>query len=1017
MHLTPRHFLFGAVLVPVFTVALAGGGQQPPPAAKPLPLETTRTVKFTTTEGTWISLDASPDGRTLVFDLLGDLHTLPLSGGAATRITEGPAFDAQPRYSPDGGTIVFVSDRSGSHNLWLADADGGHARALTTGDQVNWHGDFTSPEWIDAHTIVVARRDSAGLELVTYDIRSGKGLKATGSSAPSRMRHLGVSVGGDPRYWYLSGSAAASGGMGSWQVQRHDRDTGTTVALTNAVGGGVRPVVSPNGRYLVYASRRDAATALKLRDLESGLERWLVAEVQRDAQDRGSERDLMPGSSFTPDGAALITSYRGKIWRVTIPDGTPTEIPFTADVEQRLGPLTQFQYRLEDAPVRVRQIRDLRVSPDGRHLAFNALRHIWAIDRTGGTPRRLTSMDLGEYAPAWSPDGRFLAYVTWTDTEGGHVYRMRSDGTGQPERLTRRAGFYHNVSYTPDGDQLVFVRAPLAWRLQNATELSVRSRPSDVDLVRMPAAGGDVTRVSPLALVPVWTLQVPLPHFVRGSDRVHIHDGNDGLVSMRLDGTDRRVILKAKDGASPVHEMQRSPDGLRVLIRARQSLLFVATLPPAGGPPPALSLDKLSAAPCPVVRVARFGADFPTWSADGRTVHYGFGRTFFSHDLAAAEASPTYAPAQVDIALTVPRDRPEGTVVLRGARILTLKTTAKAPAQASASFDVIENGDIVITNNRIAAVGPGGGVRAPAGARVMDVSGTTIMPGLVDVNGLMRPSSGIHRSQAWEYLVNLSYGVTTVHAPETGNFEDVTYGDLVEAGQLIGPRLVHIGRWLSEQDELKSLDDARAVLQRYATQYQTRSIEEYVTENRRLRQWIAMAAREQQITLTAEAGGNLVHDLTLMLDGFGGLEHNMPIVPLYQDVVRLAAESGITYTPNLLVSYGAPQGEDYFYQRYDAHDDPKLGRFFPHEELDARTLRRPAFAREDQFIFRDVARQAARILAAGGRVALGAHGRLPGLGVHWELWALASGMSNADALRAATLMGADAIGLGQDLGS
>src|ERR1043166_351543 len=100
-----------------------------------LPLATTRTVRFTTAEGTWMSVDLSPDGGTIVFDLLGDLYTVPLSGGKATRIVGGNSIDVQPRYSPDGKSLVFISDRSGVEATWISDADGTHPRLLTAGGQ------------------------------------------------------------------------------------------------------------------------------------------------------------------------------------------------------------------------------------------------------------------------------------------------------------------------------------------------------------------------------------------------------------------------------------------------------------------------------------------------------------------------------------------------------------------------------------------------------------------------------------------------------------------------------------------------------------------------------------------------------------------------------------------------------------------------------------------------------------------------------------------------------------------
>ena len=452
-----------------------------------------------------MSLDVSPDGRTILFDLLGDLYTLPIAGGTARRITDGPGFDAQPRYSPDGRLITFISDRSGSHNLWVADADGKNARALATPLQSAF-GDYASPEWIDAHTVAVSKRDG-GMDLVLYDIRGGKGLKVTGTGTPAGSGFMGVALGGDPRYWYVGNSTntlgtlpggPASRGLGTWQVHLYDRDSARSVALTNRLGGALRPVVSPDGRYLVYGSRHDALTALRVRDLESGTERWLVDKVDRDLQERGNDRDTMPGSSFTPDSSALITSYGGKIWRVAIQDGAATQIPFTAEIEQQLGPLVQFQYRIDETPLTVRQIHDPQVSADGKRVAFNAMRQIWTADRAGGEPRRLTPPHISAYSPAWSPDGQFLAYSTWSDIEGGHVFRIRSDGTGTPERLTRHAAFYYKLTYTPDGQRLVFLRGPLEWRRQNAKEPSPQSRLfTGGDLVWLPASGGDITQDQP----------------------------------------------------------------------------------------------------------------------------------------------------------------------------------------------------------------------------------------------------------------------------------------------------------------------------------------------------------------------------------------------------------------------------------------------------------------------------------------------------------------------------------------
>src|SRR5437773_3025690 len=472
-------------------------GQERP--AEELPLKPARAVEFTTSEGTWISLDVSPDGRTIVFELLGDLYTLPITGGEARRITSGPAFDSQPRYSPDGTTIVFLSDRSGSENVWLCDADGKHPRAVTKGDK----NLYASPEWTPDGDYVVASKTAMPLG-ATYEIwlhhkDGGTGISLTKQDtgqAPGRgfgrgVSAIGAAFGPDPRYlWY----ARHRGGFGynldfpQWEIAIYDRQTGKVFNQTDLYGSAMRPVLSPDGKWLVYATRHDAETGLRLRSLSSGDEQWLVYPVQRDDQESRFTRDLMPGSSFTPDSKALITSYGGKIMRVDIATGQASETPFTAHVEQNLGPLVRFDNRADTGQVLVRQIRNASTSPDGRRLVFSALDKLYVMDLPGGAPRRLTSDTVHEQVPAWSPDGQWIAYVTWTQ-DGGTLVKVRADGRGAPVRLTPDVAFYDVPVWSPDGQKVVFVKGPRAPRITEHFG-------PGYELDWVPAAGGAATRVT-----------------------------------------------------------------------------------------------------------------------------------------------------------------------------------------------------------------------------------------------------------------------------------------------------------------------------------------------------------------------------------------------------------------------------------------------------------------------------------------------------------------------------------------
>ena len=621
------------------------------PSAEGLPLKPTRTVSFTTDEGTWLSLDVSPDGRTIVFDLLGDLYTLPIAGGKATPITRGMAFDGQPRYSPDGRSIVYVSDSSGAENVWTVDADGRNPRAVTKGQRTS----YASPEWTPDGKYIVVSKDKmyptfSWYDLYLYNRYGGAGVKLTGAGTqgpPSPYRppvpdnFMGAAFGKDPRYIYAAVKQKPfeyNLQLPSWQVAVYDRETGKTFYRTDAPGSGMRPVLSPDGRWLVYATRRDTATALRLRDLASGDETWLATAVQRDDQESRFTRDLMPGSSFTPDSRALITSYGGKLWRVEVPSGRATAIPFTADVRQEMGPPLRFAYGINDTTLTVQQIRGARPSPDGRRLVFTALDKLWIMDLPRGRPRRLTTSALGEHSPVWSPDGRWVAYVTWSD-QGGDVMRVAPQPGSRPERLTRQSAFYEKLNYTPDGRRLVVARGPRQRRVEGEDPASGPA--SAIELTWLPAAGGETRAITPLNAYG-W------PHFTRDSARVYIYDAADGLVSMRFDGTDRKAILKVTGFTPPplgegppqadqADEILISPDGDRMLASVNNNLWLV-TAPVVGGQTLTVSVSAPDAAQVPLKRVTRIGGDFVGWANDGRSFYYSAGHSFFTYDVARADS-------------------------------------------------------------------------------------------------------------------------------------------------------------------------------------------------------------------------------------------------------------------------------------------------------------------------------------------------------------------------------------------
>ena len=1001
-----------------------------------LPLIPTRPLRFTTDEGTWMSLDVSPDGRTIVFDLLGDLYTIPAAGGAATRITSGSGFDGQPRFSPDGKSIVFVSDRSGSENLYVVDLMGTQVRPLTRGPNQA----FISPDFTpDGQYVVVSKSN----DLWLYHVGGGSGLRLTGTApppppgggggGPQPTNFMGASVSPDGRYIYAgarTGPAGYNQMLGTTQVVMYDRQTGRLATRTLNLGNGFRPAISPDGRYLAYASREMAVTGLKLRELSSGDEVWIARDIQRDDIESRGSRDLLPGYSWTSDSKAIILAHHGKIWRLDVASGTQAPIPFTADVDQLIGDLVKFEYPINDSVLTVRQIRGARPSPDGKRLAFSALDRLWTMDLPNGTPKRVTTAADGEHMPVWSPDGKYIAYVSWTE-DGGDIWRVPAAG-GRPQKLTTQSAFYDDIMYSPTGSRIVSARAARTQRAIVNDEIN----PNLVitDLVWLPASGGATNYITSIT-------NAGRPHFTTDTSRIWLYEPSDGLVSFRWDGTDRKAHLKVTGFVQPnagpaaqprqASELQVSPDGNRVLALV-DNRIFVVPLAMTGGPTPSISVQQASGGALPFRRLSRIGGDWMGWNADSKNVFYSLGRAFFQYDLARADSlaadsaskappargeartgaasgpnKPVYDAARIDVAITAPKDRPSGSVVLRGARIITMKGDA-----------IIARGDVVVTDNRIVAVGAQGSVAVPAGARIIDVAGKTIMPGLIDVHAHMWPQWGVHSPQPYMYTANLAYGVTTTRDPQTSTSDVISYGDAVEVGQIIGPRIYTTGPGIFIQDDVNSADDAKEVMRRYSEFYLTETIKQYMAGDRRQRQWIVMAAKAQMITPTLEGGLDFKKNMTEAMDGYAGIEHTLPIAPMYKDAIGLFAQSGTTWTPTLLVQYGGPWAENWWYEHYDILADPKLAHFTPFSELARRGLRRPQWFRDSEYSYKLFAEQAKKVVDAGGRIGLGGHGQLQGLGVHWELWSIASGgMKPFDALRVATIFGAEAIGLQQQIGS
>ena len=989
-----------------------------------LPLKPTRRFVADVSHGTWMSLDLSPDGRRIAFDLLGDLYSIPADGGQAIRISGGLPFDVAPTYSPDGRWIAYVSDASGADNLWIAHPDGSAARQVTFGDDDTV---LTSPAWAaDGKALYVSRyrSDLNNYELWCYDL-AGAGtllvpIRDTSDQPSDAWRStLGAAPSPDGRFLYF---AQRIGGLSfedvdRWTIVRRTLATGrdeTIVTLPDAPrtalnpGAFFRPAISPDGRLLAYAARTEGETELRVRDLVTGEDRRLASRIEHDQLQASMWQDIEPRYTFTRDGKAILISVRGTIERIAVADGATTPIPFTAHIDLPIGSPTRQDIRESEAgPVRARLIMAPVASPDGRTLAFSALGQLYLMPLDGHSPP-VPFAPGGDpaFQPSWSPDGKRLVWTSWSERGAGAIWSAPVDGSAPPVRLSDLPAFYTYPVFTRDGRHVLTVRSGQQARLDTYMEYG---KLRQAELVELPASGG-AARVVTRGMIG------SRPQFAAGKTYILADDGLDA-VDLATGARTAAVLVKGpgwyfQNGAVPVDDVRISPDGKWLLAQVSQQLHVVA-MPAAGG-----TID-LSDPPLPHRRISAAGADYFEWSADGRSIDWSTGSTFHTRPLAALTLNPADRPnwtadpssngeRDYHAEVEVPRAVPAGRLLLRGARVLTM-----APGDP-----VIPKADILIENGRFARVGPQGSFSIPPGTPIRDEAGKTIVPGFIDTHDhiatVRRDVLGL---EDWGLRARLAYGVTTSFDPSTLTIDMLAYQDLLDAGLMTGPRLRQTGVALFSMQRFSSLGDVLAVMRRYRDDYRLRNIKEYRTGNRRVREWVAEACRILGMNPTTEGALSMKLDLTQIIDGYTGNEHALVASPLQEDVLKLLDFTHTSYTTTLNITNGGPPGEDWAIDRDDPYADPKITYWWPRVFIDQMMLRRP-WRTLTEYRFPSIAADAAKVQAEGGLVGIGSHGETPGIGFHYEMELHAQGgMTPMAILHAATIGSAETIGRKSDLGS
>ena len=974
---------------------------------------TTRKVPITVDEGSWMNVDVAPDGRTIAFDLLGDIYTMPIEGGTPTRIAEGLAFEHQPRFSPDGKRIAFVSDAGGGDNIWLMNRDGSDRRQLSKED----FRLLNQPSWSpDGQFIVAKKHFTTGRSLGTgevwmYHVSGGAGVPLVKKPNERHQKELGEpTFAPDGKGVYYTRNItpgpifeyAQDSNTDLFHIERYDLNDGEVTTIAAGAGGAVRPSPSPDGKRLAYVRREGMQSKLYVKDLTSGAERKVYDALDQDVQETWAVTGVYPNMSWTPDSRDVVFWAGGKLRRVNGDGGEARMIPFSIDDDRVIVDATHPTVEIAPDSFTTQMPRWAEVSPDGRIVVFETLGKLWVKPANGGTARRLTAAkdDAFELWPSWSRDGRSIVFIRWTDAGLGEVHVIGAGG-GASRKVTSSPGHYAEPRFSPDGKAIAFER-------RAGGGLRSERWGENPGVYRVAATGGTPLRISDNGAK---------PQFGTANDRIFMvaaADGKSQLVSTDLDGQDKRVHASGE----LVSDYEISPDGRTLAFRQNYDA-YVTPLMPGGQD---VSLGTKSGA-LPVTRVSGSGADYIHWSNGGARLHWSRGPTLYSADLgsffAAApvdDKAPKFAPPTegVSLSMTQTASKHKGMVVITGAKVVTM---------SDKQGGIVENGTIVIEGDRITAVGPAGAITVPAGAVAVDATGKTIVPGFVDAH-----AHGPHGDdelvpqQNWSEIVNLAMGTTTSHNPSSRASEIFVSSEMQRAGLILAPRIFSTGEVIYGAKaagiyaEIDGYDDALAHVRRLKAQG-AHSVKNYNQPRREQRQMVVKAAQAEGMEVVPEGGSLFTQDVTLIQDGNSTVEHNIPLHIFYKDLVQLWGQTTVDYTPTLVVTYGGPAGDPYWRAHTNVWEQPILSRHAPPTELAANNKRR-VIAPEGDYVDDDSAREAKKIADAGRNVSIGAHGQQAGLGAHWEIWSFVrGGWSNIDALRAATIMPATSLGYARDVGS
>jgi imidazolonepropionase-like amidohydrolase/Tol biopolymer transport system component len=863
-------------------------------------------------------------------------------------------------------------------------------------------------DYIIARKHFTSSRSLGAGEMWMYHISGGDGIQITKRKNDQQDVNE-PSISSDGKYLYYSEDVYPGGYFQYnkdpndeiFAIFRYDFETGETKKIIGGPGGACRPQVSNKGDRIAYVRRVREKTVLFIHDLATGRDWPIYDGLSKDQQEAWTTFGVYTGFDWMPGDEEIVIWGKGKIKRVNINAKTATVIPFEVNAKHKLMETVQFENSAYDKEMEVKVLRNVVTSPDNKNIVFSSLGSLY-LSENGKAPNRLTNAEAFEAEPSFNADGSQLVYVDWKDETLGRI--LLYDFNSKTSKVISTApGIYRTPSFSPDGKKIVYQKED-----GNGHQGYVYNIEPGIYIMNIDGTQNELI-----------CKEGEKPQFSADGESIFYTTG--GFLFGSITKAFKKWDLKKQKAdivfnTSYTTNFVPSPDNKWVAFTELYKV-YIAPMPKTGQP---VGLSAKTKA-VPVAQVAKDAGINLHWSGDSKKLHWTLGNEYFTDQLdrrflflnGGLDSIPPIDSVGQIISLKVKMDKPTGKIALRGGNIITMENES-----------IIENGIVLIEDNKIKYVGTADNIRLSSDVKIIDVPGKTIMPGLIDVHahlGAFR--DGISPQKHWEYYANLAFGVTTTHDPSVNTEITFAQSEMVKAGKMVGPRIFSTGTILYGADgdfkaEVNSLEDAKSALRRTKA-YGAFSVKSYNQPRREQRQQVIEAARQLGIRVVPEGGSFFYHNMSMVADGHTSIEHNIPIAPLYDDVIKFWSNTKTSNTPTLVVNYGAMSGEYYWYQNTEVWKNEKLLKYTPRALVDSRSRHRVMVPDEEyQNGYILTSQSLKKLNDADVKINLGAHGQLQGLGAHWELWMLQQGgMSNYEALRCATVNGAALLGMEKQLGT